>query len=334
MSSKEQTIQQLHNDFKELVDELYGIRESENSTFVELKSGTNESVGFELGYSKQHFGNLLNYRDKLTIESYHRGIQTLRNIKSVRRLTVEKQELEEELSVKKRQTWNKGHRISFISLLLWGIISLIVIIALKLKLQSAQEQSRLYSNEQTTRKEVKQESEFFDLFQSGGRATADTIASYAYNISQPYLSKLGEEYESLSKSQKIEIITRSHDAIKTILGAARAELAKENYFVIHHKERNVVDFIDHIVPIESCFGCQPEEMLGDALPDCATPYDKQLWSIRNVLFGVDPSNSEADFKEKVAKAVRSAQYELKKEEGRQFRNFIENGTFLDPVFTN
>lgn len=162
------------------------------------------------------------------------------------------------------------------------------------------------------------------LLESKGKEVAQGLAQNAWNIVQPHYEKLNNE-KPVSFESKVELMSTIQSFIKNGLAESRIRFSKKNY-VISHDYKGIMDILDHILPVNTCFQCAAADILADTLPKCANVYDKKLWELKSTLLG-DKSISQAEFMTKIYQGVREAQFQIRKEEKKQFEHFLLTGSF-------
>ena len=168
--------------------------------------------------------------------------------------------------------------------------------------------------------------QYASIFEIKGKNAALEMADGITDIIMEYYQI---KKRPLNEKEKEEIVRKIQNEVRKKLGESRATLANQNY-MITYRSKNIVDIIDHIIPIENCFKLSTKEMLAETMTDNATLYDEYLWNVKKVIFGEIRYSEKRLLKEEINNTIRSAQFEIRNEERRQFNYFQQYGEFDIP----
>jgi len=221
-----------------------------------------KEIATELGYDPGQFSKIINPLPDKTFsdDAYKRLLQRLQ-------ILTENRELRQEvltLHGKRRQFQASGLLnigLSILALLLTGL--------------SVYQWDQLREVQRNPGDRIiKDFAAYQALQEEKGLKAADAVARTAYAVVEPYFQQV-DRGKALSDAQRVEIITKIQDFVRRGIGQARVEQAKQQQF-IYHKRLNMVEVLEHIIPVDRCFECPPAAMLSSTLPDCANIFDAKL----------------------------------------------------------
>lgn len=307
-TTRETTLSLLANVFGEIQHEQNRIVQVGNINLSELAE--------ELGYDLSQLSRLINPpAGKEPNES------SLKRLNRRLQLMDEHQELQKKyrfLETKTRQL--ESHKKSLIIALLVGI-ALVLMLANPFNMNS--EKSPMLDDK--TEKLVADFETYEKVLELKGPLIAQQLAEKGWFICEPYFSSL-KNGGSITPEQKVELIKTLQTFVRNGLAESRIRFAEKKYMITQNK-RNIIDILNHILPIDQCLNCPPEAFLSDTLPPCSSIYDQKLWEMTPVLFALDHIPSQDEFLEKVYQGVREAQFKIRQEEKKQFTSFQKTGRF-------
>lgn len=336
----EKNTQQERGEMIQLLALAYGaVPGDSDGYYFNYEKFTQKEIASELGYDNSTLGKMLkpdwiqarNHSYKSLIASLKKQVEINGLKEDCSKKEAEIDGLREQVARQKAEISNTNRKrkpygpILAAALILLLIASTIFLyIKSKALSQAFEAESHMITNE----------GDFAAIFSDeAGKEVAQKLADEGYKIVRDFHATV--RGDTLTNSEKIEIISKIQDAIKRIDGNARDELRRYKLMAVH-KEINVVDIIDFITPRDSLYKCPPEAFLLNSLPDCAgksnAQFDKKLWQTRELYF--KKGIPEEVYKRDIIDAVQAVQHELSTEDRHVFNHFRQTGELIPPAYNN